>query len=1002
MGHRIEILFKDGIDTSSMGIISAPPIKVYNIDDCLNSEELALAQELLADSVANFVTADCPVLNQIFPWGQIPDEGEVIEISPKPGVNDPEGEEVRKSLERSLGREVGGVSFAQQYVYTGKKLTPEEQSYLIKGLGINPLIKEIRTIGFSSWEPNKGMGFHFPEVNLPEVEPFTYTLTPSNISLDSTTRDKDLVQISEERMLELNLQEMQTIRNLFSQTGFLERRAASGLQEKLTDAEAELLAQSWSEHCLHKKFNALWRYSSDDPNDRAGIPSVTDSVFKSIICGATLRIGENIGWLVSVFEDNSGVIELNPSWNIAHKVETHNFPSALDPFGGANTGTGGVFRDPKSTGRGMTIVSSQYGFRTPHPNSYRDLPPEILPPSSILSGVVLGVEDYGNKVGIPTMSGQVMIDSGWLKPAIYVGAVAVAPAEINGNPTHEKEIGPGYIALSLGGKVGKDGIHGATASSTDLSADAEQSEQINQAVQIGDPIVEKCVFEAMDLLQLQGLIEASQDCGAGGWNSAVGELATISGGVEMDLSGVPEKYAGLTGWEKLVSEAQEREVIVIRPENLERVIEICKHNNVEATPIATFNDSGYYHVKDQDQTIAFLPMDFLHKGLPQWEIRAHWTPSQNTEPDIPSLEILTEEALNLIGRPNIQNYHWISTRFDHEVRGGSRIKPIVGIGRGKSDAIAYQPILTEEEIVIETWGSNPWQGDIDAYEMGKNNIVDAIGRVIAAGGFFSQGNNNYRIAFNGNTTCPKPEEDPVVAAKVIRMLKGAADAEIVFNSPTISGKDSTSLQRSFVSTETGEEIKVKAKPEMLMNALAIVPDDSTLTTPDVKIPGDIIYVIGDTRDELGASEFYLMNETVGRNVPVSDLEEIRTRYGAVHTTIERGLLHSAQYASKGGLFAALANASIAGDLGINVSLDSLDERIGRADKILFSETTGRFIVTVPESKREEFESTLQGQYFRAIGEVTQDPQFRVTYHNTPVIETDVCTLREKNKGEIIF
>ena len=980
LGLRIELMAKDSINLSSEGFVSKIPIRVYNINGEFTPKEVDSIIGLLADPIADDYRVDGPLL------GNIPiDIGSVvIEMSPKPGVNDPEGKAVKEAIERKIKKGIEGVSFAKQYLWKGS-LDEKQYTELQKQLG-NPLINEFRRVDPEDWNIHKGIEFHFPEVKLPEVEAFSYV----NIDVGN----EELKKISEDRLLELNLKEMQAIQNLFKDKKFLKRRDEAGLKNIPTDAELESIAQTWSEHCKHKKFNAKWVYTSEALNDKSNLPYITDSIFKSIIVSATEKISSSIDWIVSVFEDNAGVIKLNDRWNIAHKVETHNFPSSLDPFGGANTGSGGVFRDPKSTGIGMMVVSSQYGFRIANPPSYKDIPTAILGGEKILKGVVLGVEDYGNKMGIPTMCGNVFVDDGWLKPAVYVGAVSVQKAEINGRKTHEKIIEPGYIGLSLGGKVGKDGIHGATASSTDQKADAEKDIQVNQAVQIGDPIVEKGVFEVMDILTELSLVEATQDCGAGGWNSAVGELAKLSNGVEMDLTYAPEKYRGLTGWEKLVSEAQEREIIVIKPESLERILEICKHNNVEATKIAVFNDSGYYHVKDKKKTIVFIPIDFLHQGLPQWEIKAHWTLSKNKEPEIQA-EDLTDTLLKLTAKPNMQNYDWITTRYDHEVQGGSLIKPLIGIGHGRSDAIAYHPVLGEKEVVIESVGSNPWQGDIDAYHMGRNNIVDAIGKIIALGG------NLDRITFNGNTTCPKPEKDPYVAAQVIRMLKGAADAEIVFGTPTISGKDSTSMERSYISTETGKEVRVKAKPELLMSALGVIHDDSTLTTPDFKVPGDFIYVVGETHNELGASEFYLMHNETGRNVPKSDLEKIKSRYIKMSEAIKQKLVHSAQYISKGGLIAAVENSAIAGELGVDVKIDSIDNLL-KAYKILFSETTGRFVVSIHPSKKQEFESLMKSQYIREIGTVRSDIQFNVMDYNEEIIKTNVDMLREVNKRKIRY
>jgi phosphoribosylformylglycinamidine synthase subunit PurSL len=1047
MAHRIEVMTRGDIDNSLTGLVSKRPIRVFNIDDKLSGPELDLVMGVLTDPVVDQSRADKPIL------GNIDVNRVVVEVSPKAGVNDPVGQETRKVLSRLLGREIGGVSTASQYVWTGD-LSEDKFTGLKKRLG-NPVINDFRKVDGLDWSVDVGMGFHYPKVDLPSIDAFQYVdISGPDIS------DADLIRISEDRYLALNLEEMKTIRDLFKDPDFIRERKARGLSELSTDSELECLAQTWSEHCVHKKLGAKWEYTSDDPEDESGLSEVTDNVFKTIIQGATRTIQEQgIDWIVSVFEDNAGVIKLNDRYNVAHKVETHNHPSSIEAHGGANTGTGGVIRDPTGTGKFMDIVSSQFAFRFPHILAYASLPDDIQSPMRTLEGLVSGVEDYGNKMGIPTMCGNVFVDEGWLKCAVYVGAVAVAEAEKNGRLSHTKEIFPGYIALSLGGKVGKDGIHGATGSSTDLKSGAEQKDQVNQSVQIGSPLTQKGVFEVMNILDDLDYIEGSQDCGAGGWNSAVGELGALlneleqgrfeiqhyfgeydltressladkfeaasgvmdfnmvgsplvdtlrkeietgiifdresngMGGVRMDLSNVPEKYKGLTGWEKLVSEAQERMIVVIKPERLEEVLEICGHNNVEATKLAEFNDTGRYEVLDQGETISYLPMEFLHTGLPQMEIKAHWTPSKNKEPDIDIKGTVTKSLIDILGRPNLQSYEWIRTRFDHEVQGGSLIKPIVGEGRVDSDAIAYRPVLGEEEVVIESLGSNPWQGDIDAYHMGRNNVVDAIGRIIAAGG------NLEKICFNGNTTCPKPETDPKVAADVLRMLKGSADAEVAFGTPRISGKDSTSMQRTYKSIINGKDIVVKAKSELLMSGLGVIDNDSTLTTCDFKFKGDSIYVVGETRDELGASEFYNMHGEVGRNVPKSNFDEIKSRFEAMGRAIGKGLVHSAQYIGKGGLGYALAKCSIGGDLGADIQLGQ-ESDLGRFEKLLYSESTGRFVVSVPTDKREDFEREFDGIYFERVGMVREEKNLCICYGREDSVRADIRDLKKANQGEI--
>jgi len=350
--------------------------------------------------------------------------------------------------------------------------------------------------------------------------------------------------------------------------------------------------------------------------------------------------------------------------------------------------------------------------------------------------------------------------------------------------------------------------------------------------------------------------------------------------------------------------------------------------------------------------------------------------------------------LNFIGQPNLQSYSWIFERYDHEVQGGSVLKPIVGLGRGKSDAIAYHAVLGQPEVVIETWGSNPLQGDIDTYHMGRNNIVDAIGRVVAAGGSLD------RIYFNGNAMCPPPQKDTLDAAKTLRMVKGVGDAELMFDAPTISGKDSPSMQREYISTKDNKTKVVKGQHEMLMSALAIIPDSSTITSPDFKLPGDYIFVVGKTNNELGASEWYRRHSAIGNTVPCSNLQEIRQQYANLEKAIHAGFVHSAQYVAKGGLAAALTNSSLAGDLGYEIDIGTIDEEIGRPEVLLTSETTGRFVVSVSPNNTESFKKLMGRTYVRKIGNVRNNKYITINYNERTIVQTDVPELRSYNKGGI--
>ena len=998
MGVRLEVLTKNSLNFDvNDDFVTRRAINVYNIDDdTLSAEDLKLIQQILEDPLVEQTSIDHPVLDMLSKISN-PELYHMIDVKPRPGVTDSWGDKAKEVIERVIGREIGGVSHSRQYVYKGN--LDDEQMWGVKKKLANEISFLFEVKKGSEWNDEEGAGFHFPKYPAQDPHPFEY--------VDLGDTDDRLIEISHKRMLGLSLDEMKSIRELFTHDEyekFREDRVAKGMEaNKITDAELEDLAQSWSDHCKHKKFNARWEYTTDDQNDRSGIEPVTDSIFKTFIKGPTERIKERIkekgDWIVSVFDDNAGVIRLTwdklaeKVYNVATKVETHNHPSGVEPFGGANTGVGGVIRDPTCTGIGMEPVSLQEGYRVGELDNTIDHKTGFLRAWELLDGMIKGVIDYGNKIGIPTRIGTLFYNNGWIKPGMFAGCTAVAPAEINGRLTHEKKVEEDYIAITVGGGVGRDGIHGATASSKELSAE-DDIDDLGQTVQIGDPIEEKKVLDVMKILRDAGLIEASQDCGAGGWNSAVGELAELCNGAVMDLTNAPIKYKGLMSWEKLVSEAQERVVLVIKPENYDKVMEICNHYKVNADKIANFNKTGYYEVKDQDKTAVFLPMKFRTQGLPEMTIKAHWTPPEEKIINIISTEDLKDDLLNLIGTPNLQSYHSIRKRYDRQVQGGSIIDCMVGLGEGKSDAVMYKPILSESEVLIECHGSNPWQGDIDGYEMGRNNVVDAIGKIIAVGGDLR------RIAFNDNTITPKPEDDPHIAAKVIRMIKGAADATEYFNTPMISGKDSTSME-----VHMGDDKIIKSKPELLMSAVGVMPNDSTKVTSDYKIGGDLIYVVGETKDELGGSELFNMKDHDGTNIPTSDFDEIKGNYKSVINATQKGLIHSAQYLSRGGLFEALANGAIGGDLGFNIKLDSIIEDSTDAEnldplKVLTSESTGRFLVTVHRSQQEAFEKAMGNTYHKEIGLVSDYTNSFIHHKDEVIFQANSDELKEARKGKI--
>ncbi|HRT71885.1 MAG TPA: AIR synthase-related protein, partial [Syntrophales bacterium] len=505
-----------------------------------------------------------------------------------------------------------------------------------------------------------------------------------------------LLGISSARVLALNLEEMKAVRRYFQDAAVVEERRRFGLGEYATDVELEALAQTWSEHCKHKIFNSRITYLEE----AGGEGIVIDSLFDTYIKRATQEIREKMGkddWCLSVFVDNAGVIKFNDDYSLVFKVETHNSPSALDPYGGALTGIVGVNRDPFGTGKGAKLIFNTDVFCFAPPFYDKPLPKRILHPRRIYEGVREGVEHGGNKSGIPTINGCIVFDERFLgKPLVYCGTGGIMPARLHGRPTHTKEVRPGDLIVMTGGRIGKDGIHGATFSSEELHEGSPVT-----AVQIGDPITQKKMTDFLLLARDRDLYRAITDNGAGGLSSSVGEMARLSGGCELDLAKAPLKYAGLQPWEILLSEAQERMTLAVEPGKADAFLSLARKMGVEATVLGRFTDSGRFHVLYGDKTVAYLDMAFLHDGVPQLELKARWVAPRHEEAAFPEPSDLGGALKTMLSRLNICSKESVVRQYDHEVQGGSVIKPLTGaVNDGPSDAAVIRPILDSFEGVI--------------------------------------------------------------------------------------------------------------------------------------------------------------------------------------------------------------------------------------------------------------------------------------------------------------
>ncbi|MCZ6534331.1 MAG: AIR synthase-related protein, partial [SAR324 cluster bacterium] len=653
-----------------------------------------LGEDLFADPVLHRCRVDgAAIADTEFDW--------YVEVGFRPGVTDNVGRTAQESMEFRLGAPLAEghhVHTATGYFLTGKFSRGEAEGLASEWLA-NDLIHQVLVLAKEDWPEGREQLFRLPRVSL------TNPVQVETFAMDSTDA---LVELSTARVLALSREEIETIQAHFLRPDVRETRREAGLGDAVTDVELEVLAQTWSEHCKHKIFNAEIAYT-----DEHGATENVHSLYKTYIQGATRTVREALGaddWCLSVFTDNAGVVRFNDDWSFVFKVETHNSPSALDPYGGALTGIVGVNRDPFGTGRGAELLFNTDVFCFASPFYDEALPPRLLHPRRIYEGVRLGVEHGGNKSGVPTINGSVTFHERFLgKPLVFCGTGGLLPARIAGRPGHEKWIDPGDKIVMVGGRIGKDGIHGATFSSQELSEASPAT-----AVQIGDPIMQKKMFDFLLAARDRGLFNAITDNGAGGLSSSVGEMATMSGGAELHLDRAPLKYPGLQPWEILISEAQERMSLAVPPHKLEELVALSRAMDVESTALGEFTDSGSFAAYYAGEPVALLDMAFLHDGLPAMKINAVWHPPSLAEPEPPRQEDYSAILLALLGRLNICSKESMIRRYDHEVQGASVIKPLVGLHNdGPSDAAVFRPILDSMRGLAISHGICPRYSELD-------------------------------------------------------------------------------------------------------------------------------------------------------------------------------------------------------------------------------------------------------------------------------------------------
>jgi phosphoribosylformylglycinamidine synthase len=974
LGSRIGASINEYLD---LRVEKVRTIDVYTVDADLDRESIAELAASLADPVIQEWAVDSPLAKR-FSW--------LVEVGFRPGVTDNVGRTAIEAARLLLGDRLpaeAAIYTSRQYLLSGELVRSEVEA-IATGLLGNPLINRFTVVDRRRFTGQGGIPVEVPRVtdlSEPAVE---------TISLD--LEKKALERLSRQRTLALSLEELRTIRDHYQREDVRARREQRGLPPWPTDVELEALAQTWSEHCKHKIFNA--RITYDDGDRREEI----DSIFKSYIQAATRQVRANLGpddYCLSVFVDNAGVWRFGRDWSLVFKVETHNSPSALDPYGGALTGIVGVNRDPHGTGQGARLFCNTDVFCLADPFHEGEIPPRLLHPRRVLEGVREGVEHGGNKSGIPTVNGSLVFDPRYLgKPLVFCGTGGIMPAEINGKPSHAKEARPGDRVLMVGGRIGKDGIHGATFSSEELHEGSPAT-----AVQIGDPITQKRMTDFLLRARDEGLMTCLTDNGAGGLSSSVGETAETPGGARIDLARAPLKYQGLMPWEIFLSEAQERMTAAVPPDKLERFTSLAAEMGVEATDLGEYTAGPDLEVFFGDELVGLFDMAFLHDGVPQMRLEAHWKPSDESMPRIPEPEDHGRLLEAMLGRLDICSKEYWVRQYDHEVQGGSVIKPLVGADDdGPSDAAVIRPVLESKRGVAVSHGICPRYSDIDTYHMAACAADEAMRGLVAVGA------DPDRVAALDNFCwC-----DPVQAqgnpdgryklAQLVRACRALHEVCVHYGMPLVSGKDS--MKNDYKIGKT----RISIPPTLLVTAIGQLDDARLAVSMDVKRAGDALYVVGTTHADLGASH-YLSHLGLSRG-PIPKLRDPAATivvYRWLHRAMRSRLVSSCHDVSDGGLGVALAETAFAGGLGLAVDLRELDAPgIDRDDFLLYSESPARFVVTVPATSARAFEIML-GPAARRVGFVTTAPRLSIGgLDGTTVVDADLAHLKRAWKQPLSF
>ncbi|MCP4744788.1 MAG: phosphoribosylformylglycinamidine synthase [Desulfobacteraceae bacterium] len=976
-----EALRKKAFDYFGIQTQSIRTINILTIDAQLNADEIERARTEIFTNPVSQVSSLKPLPLE-FDW--------TIWIGYRPGVRDNAGATAIEAMQDLFGAALSVDAAAytsKRYCLKGTNLNRRKVEKIASELLANDIIQQWKIFSIRDWNTEQGIGFILPKVSL-DHQP-----TVTTIGIDS---DETLRQLSNERNLALNPKDIPVIRDYFLDKAVQKQRSLEGLVDP-TDVELEYISQARSDHCNHNTFQGLFHYQDYCTGENRKI----DNLFKTCIKEPTLELQKRKNWVISVLWDNAGVGRFDDDHYYVITGETHNSPSNMEAYGGAITGIVGIYRDPMGTGKGSRLIMGGYGFCAGMRDYQGDLKPR-LHPKRLLDGVIEGVRDGGNKSGVPTPFGQVLFHPGYMgKCLVFVSALGLMPSRVKGEPSEQKNILAGDLVIMAGGRVGKDGIHGVTASSEIFSEHTPAGH-----VQIGDPYTQKKMQDFLLEARDQALIRFITDNGGGGLSSSVGESALFSNGCEIDLDKVPLKYEGLDQWEIWVSESQERMTIAIDPENREPFFQLAAKHAVECTIIGRYTDTGKLHIKYNGTTCAFVDLDLLTKGFAQWEFDAVWKSPEDRgliEPVLLPVRECNKHLLDMLSRPNICSKNWIARQYDHEVQGTSVIKPLIGKDRDiASDAAVIRPVLESNRGLAFAQSLLPFYSQIDAYHMTTCTIDEAVRRLIAVGG------DPGHIGGVDNFCWPNIQFDPVdnpdgkfKAAQLVRSCEALRDMCLAYEIPLLSGKDSMYVD-GHLPGRYGEVHKISALETLQFSTTSVISDVKSCVTLDAKMPGDLVYILGATANELGGSEYYDMFGYIGCNVPQVKPSQFLTLYRALFKAINQDLIASAHGIYRGGLGVHLAQVAMAGGLGLSINLESVPVEGGdelREDKLLYSESAGRFIVTVDSNQRRSFEKHFDRMPMACIGQVTSTDRFTVNgLNSTTIIDLSVPELKNAWHG----